>query len=286
MNVKVSRHLNKRLATYASAAGAIGAVMSSEAEAVVVTNSTPQAFGVNGVVDIDFNSDGQIDFQIDHDRVDLGANGIRDYLQIDKADINSELNPLPFDTNQTNPAIFQAQTFPPNMTNPNDANDSAYVVTGIQGSYPAALPEGTPIGSASMFDFQENDSFQFSGDWIRANRLIDEDMTSIDQILGGRDPSQIQAAFGTPGWTGLGGETRYLGMKMDLNGTGAINYGWIGVRITNEQDATGEVTGWAYQTIPNLAIEAGRVPEPGTVVSVLLGGVMAGCFLWRRIFRR
>ena len=42
---------------------------------------------------IDFNSDGQTDFQIDHDRVDVdgtAAGPSLDYLQIDKNDINGE----------------------------------------------------------------------------------------------------------------------------------------------------------------------------------------------------
>jgi hypothetical protein len=73
---------------------------------------------------------------------------------------------------------------------------------------------------------------------------------------------------------------------MELNGTGAINYGWIGVRIDNEADATGVVTGWAYETRPGVPIRAGQIPEPASLVTLLMGGLFAGCMMWRRWFRR
>ena len=84
--------------------------MASEAKAIVVGNNTVQPFGVNGVVNIDFNQDGQTDFQIDHDRVTLPSGGpTLDYLQIDKNDINGESNPLAFDPGPS--TTFQATTF-------------------------------------------------------------------------------------------------------------------------------------------------------------------------------
>src|SRR5882757_6469851 len=90
--------LDTRLAGYLTTAGAITAVMATEANAIVVGNNTVQPFGVNGAVNIDFNQDGQTDFQIDHDRVTLPSGGpTLDYLQIDKNDINGESNPLAFD---------------------------------------------------------------------------------------------------------------------------------------------------------------------------------------------
>ena len=276
------RILDARLAAYLASAGALGTAVASEAEAAIVGNSTVQPFGVNGVVNIDFNMDGQIDFQVDHDRVDLTnmGGGVLDYLQIDKNDINGETNPLVFDPIAGN----QAATFPPNMTTPNDANESAYVINpNMQGSYPAALTLGTPIGPTSSFDWQESNNFQSGGKWIRANRLMDEDATTIDQVLGGRPASGVQVPFNGPNFDALGGDVRYLGLKMDLNNTNLFNYGWVGVRITNEADATGEVVGWAYQTIPGAPILAGAIPEPSTILTALFGGAtLVGCFLGRR----
>jgi hypothetical protein len=242
-----------------------------------------QPFGVNGVVSIDFNSDTQIDFQIDHDRVDLTPQGgpIVDYLQIDKNDINGESNPLAFDPIAGN----QAATFPPGATTPNDANESAYVIGGPQGSYPAALTSGTLIGPASTFDWQEGDNFQGGGKDIRANRLIDEDATQIDQVLGGQPASGVQVPFNGPNFLGLGGNVSYLGLKMDLNNQNVFNYGWIGIRITNEADATGEVVGWGYETTPGLPISAGEVPEPTTLTALIGGAALLASFVFRRVRR-
>jgi hypothetical protein len=64
-----------------------------------------------------------------------------------------------------------------------------------------------------------------------------------------------------------------------------ITYGWIGLRITNDADATGEVVGWAYETNGG-SIRAGQVPEPSGLVTALGGLFAACCFLWRRLFGR
>lgn len=277
--------LDRRLAAYLSAAGAIGATMATDAHAIVVGNTTVQPFGINGEVSLDFNQDGQTDFQIDHDRLTLPGGTVLDYLQIDKNDINGATNPLAFDPGPN--CCFQATPFSDGVTPRNDANEAAHVITGPQGSYPAALTAGTPIGLASTFDFQEGDNFQGNGKWIRANRLIDEDATQYDQVVGGRSPAGVYLPTNGPNFIGLGGEVRYVGLKMDLNNTNQFNYGWVGIRITNEADATGEVVGYAYETAPGVAIPAGTVPEPSSIITALIGAfTLIGCFLRRRFGRR
>jgi hypothetical protein len=272
-----SRRLDGRIAAYLTAAGAAGTIMAPEAQAVIVSNTTVQPIGINGEVNIDFNGDGQIDYQIDHDRVNLDGTDL-DYLQIDKNDISSATNPLPIDA---------AATFPLGIGGANDTLDAGYVSAGpTLGLYPSALTHGTLIGSGSSFDFQETSEFNFSTDYMRANRLIDEDHGQIDEDAG----FTVAALPGTPNFVGLGGEVRYLGVRMGLNngflGGGPVNYGWIGIEITNEEDATGNVVGWAYQTRPGVGIPAGAVPEPASFITALIGGaIMAGCFLWRRITR-
>jgi hypothetical protein len=244
------------LAAYLAAA-ASGSLVASEAEAVVVSNNTVQPFGINGAVPIDFNSDGQVDFEIDHDRVDLGGGNILDYLQLDKNDLNGAPpaeDPLP---------VNFEDTFPLNGTNANENAQAAYVVpdTGL-GHYPAALTAGTPIGPGGFFDFQEGDNFDSTNDHIRANRLIDEDRGQVDMQLGGLTADDIYLPTNGPNFLGLNNEVRYLGVKMDLNDANVINYGWIGIRITNEADATGEVVGWGYETEHEVSIAAGAL-APG-----------------------
>jgi hypothetical protein len=274
--------LDLRLAGYVSAAAAATAAMASDANAIVVGNNTVQPFGINGEVRLDFNSDGQTDFSIDHDRVNLNGTNL-DYLQIDKNDINGESNPLAFDPGPG--CCFQATPFSDGATARNDANNSAYVITGPQGSYPAALTAGTLIGPTSTFDWQEGDNFQSSGKWIRANRLIDEDATQIDQVLGGRPSSGVYLPTSGPNFVGLAPtDVRFLGVKMELNNSGVTNYGWIGLRITNAADATGEVVGYAYETTPDVPLVAGAVPEPTTLLMTLFGAasLFAGFLLRRR----
>lgn len=278
-------NLDKRLVAYLTAAGAVGTAMASDANAIVVGNNTVQPFGVNGIVNIDFNADGQTDFQIDHDRVTLPSGGpTLDYLQIDKNDVNGESNPLAFDPGPD--CCFQATPFSDGASARNDANNSAYSISpNVQGSYPAALTLGTAIGPASSFDWQEGGNFGGTGKDIRANRLIDEDATQIDQVLGGQPASGVQVPFNGPNFLGLGGQVRYIGLQMELNNSGAFNYGWIGIRITNEADATGEVVGFGYETVPGLPVNVGHVPEPTTLATLLGGAALMVGFVWRRVRR-
>jgi hypothetical protein len=253
-------YLDARLAAYVAAAGG-SAALASSANADIVANTVVQPFGINGDVNIDFNHDGQTDFQIDHDRYNLNGQNL-DYLQLDKNDVNSASNPFPINT---------LQTFPPNGTPANDWAQPAYL-TDVEaiGAYPAALTMGSEIGPTHRFDFQEGAGFgPSSNQTIRANRLIDEDHTLMDTAPppGGQglDPSRVYQPTDGPNFLGLNGDIRYLGVRMDLNNADpAINaegshwtYGWIAVRIDNEADATGAVVGYGYQSTPDTAIAAG-----------------------------
>lgn len=271
--------LQGKLACYLAASGAMATAISSQAEAEIVGSQVVQPFGINSEVNIDFNSDGQIDFQIDHDRVDLGGGNFVDYLQLDKNDSTSEINPLAI------PGIFD--TFPPNGTPLNSSFDPKYVIpTATLGDYPAALTAGTTIGPASSMDFQEGNGFNGS-QIIRANRLIDEDAGQVDMVLGGTPAANIAIPTNGPNFLGLGGEVRYLGVQAKLNGDpNPITYGWIGIRIDNELDATGAVTGWAYENTGR-EILAGQIPEPTTVLTAAFGAAaLLGGRLFGRIGRR
>ncbi len=274
------RSLESRLAAYVAAAGAAASTLASEAGAAIVANTTPQPIGVNQEVNVDWNSDGQIDWQIDHDRVNLNGTNL-DYLQIDKNDLNGQNNPLTVDTYPGN----NYTTFPTNGTN---RNSDAAVLTFTNefddaGGYAVALKQGDMIGGVAAdslidgtkWDFQEGNNFAGTNTYIRANRLIDEDAGQIDSNAGRpvTIPLGEQPVFpGIEDFTGLNGEERYLGLRVDLNDAlfpglndstedpqyaERFHYGWIGIRIDNEADATGVVTGWAYETTPGMAIAAG-----------------------------
>jgi hypothetical protein len=259
--------LDGKLAAYLAAAGAVGSIMASEAQAAVVSNNTIQPFGINEEVNIDFNGDGQIDYQIDHDRYNLNGNDL-DYLQIDKNDVSSPADPYSID-------VFS--TFPLGVGAENDTFESGYVTGGpTNGLYPSALTYGTPIGASSDFDFSETDNSH--GGYLRANRLIDEDMGQIDADAG----LTLDPLPGSPNFVGLGGAVRYLGVKMDFNNIDEVHYGWIGIQITNEADATGNVVGWGYQTTPDHPITAGA-PEPSSIVLGLVGG---SALIASRLFRK
>jgi hypothetical protein len=272
-----SSKLDGKLASYLAASSIVGTFLATEAHAVVVSNTSVQPFGINGAVNIDFNHDGQVDYQIDHDRVDLGGGNNVDYLQLDKNDVNgASPGESPFPIN-----VFA--TFPLNGNSPNNTATAAYVTpTATQGDYPAALTFGTPIGPTSHFDFQETDNFNSLGQTIRANRLIDEDHTQVDTVLGGLTAAQVATPTNGPNFVGLGGAVRYLGVKMDLQSTGLTTYGWIGIQITNEADATGNVVGWGYQT-SGAPIAAGA-PEPTSIMLGAIGGAfLGGGFLVRKL---
>ncbi len=281
----MSLSLDSKLASYLAASASIGAMIASDAKAVVVSNSTAQPFGINGNVNIDFNSDGQTDFQIDHDRVDLGAGNVVDYLQVDKNDVNGASpgeDPLPINSDVP---------FAVNGTITNNTWESSYLVQASGSSnieYPTALLAGAEIGPSSVFDFQEGTNVQSSMTTGRLNRLIDEDHGQVDMVLGGLTGAQITTPTNTPQFLGVENQVRYLGVKMDLNNAApdhaplAIRYGWIGIKITNEADATGEVVGWGYETTAGQSILAGAV-APGVAGDYNGNGKVdaADYVLWR-----
>jgi len=365
-----SQVLDARLAAYLTSAAALGATMASKSEAAVVANITPQAININGEVDIDFDGDGVPEFQIDHDRYDLGGNDI-DYLQLDKNDANSPDNALniqglaafsstsntyepPFsddyddnhngswDAGDLNAWETQYGAVASDLGDPNtfpspDGNENGVVEGGDfliwqranpvdfsydqsymsdgNGFYPNALASGTSIGPTDFFDFSETSDAFGGGTFLRANRLIDEDVDNNNKslidasLLGGS--VQVEEHPDSAQFVGLGGATRYLGVRFDLHDEGYSNnlplvngpdlsddpdhywYGWIGIEITNEADATGNVTGWAYESDRGVAISAGddgtlsglgSVPEPGSlIIAAFCGAALFTRFGWQKV---
>lgn len=349
--------IHARLAGYLGATGLLGSVLVPDIQGAIVADMTDRPFGINDEVSIDFNSDGQVDFQIDHDRVNLDGTDL-DYLQLDKNDASSATNPLaeqfgwtfpqvphpdytgnglydapdytkwrdnlgvsydPTDDTQT--ALHREDGDKTGLIDGRDFDiwkaaygadpnyDHAYMIAAdcptFNGCYPRALPAGTVVGpsvGSNQWDFSESLNAFGTGFALRANRLIDEDAGAIDDALGaGSTP-----AGDSPHFTGLAGAERFLGVRLDLNDDAnpgnlfptdngsALNYwyGWIGVQITNEADATGLVTGFAYESTPGVGIMAGdigagagggaNVPEPGSAILAVVGALVIVAGLLRR----
>ncbi len=260
----LSSRLKNKLAAYTAAAG--GMAVANQANAAFVGNSTVVPFGINESVPIDFNGDGNPEFEIDHDRLtDQGVttndpSGI-DFLQIDKND--------------------QVELALPGAAFPGNNMDAEYL-TDASGNYPSVLSLGDAVGPGSpgVFEFQETEQAGGGFDLTRrSNRLIDEDNGTIDSNVG----TLVLPHVDSPNWLGLNGDVGYLGLRIRLNDAPEFNYGWVGVRVTNEADATGEVVGFGYNSVPGEAIPAG-VPEPGTALMAAFGGAaIVGAGLSRRL---
>jgi hypothetical protein len=80
---------------------------------------------------------------------------------------------------------------------------------------------------------------------------------------------------------GVGVRDRYLGLKFLIDGT--VHYGWARLSVTlghhrQFDDVIGTLTGYAYETVPDKPITAGRVTGPDVIIMPpeTLGGLALG----------
>jgi len=126
------------------------------------------------------------------------------------------------------------------------------VVTHSGGSRPcvAALKRGAPISKGQRFDPRGRTASEYAG---------------IDS--GGTGGPWVNAT------------DRYLGLKFKINGKS--HYGWARLNVTvvkHQFEITATLTGYAYETIPNKAIIAGKTKGPDVTIAQrdTLGGLALG----------
>jgi hypothetical protein len=112
-------------------------------------------------------------------------------------------------------------------------------------TYEAALRAGVRIGPAGRFNLRH------------------DTMARVFTFLGTRSGFYAPWANG-----GKGVKDRYLGLKFAINGK--IHYGWarlnVSVRARDGVNITATLTGYAYETIPNKTIIAGRAKGPDVII--------------------
>ncbi len=140
------------------------------------------------------------------------------------------------------------------------------------GSYPIPLNSGTPIGP--------------KGNFIRGGALLD---------MRGAVYSSSYTSLNSGYWWNV--KNRYLGLKFLIKGK--VHYGWARLSVIGQfSGVTAFLSGYAYETIPNKAIVAGRTHganfaeppapvsrtmpagKPATLGSLALGA--PGLSIWKR----
>lgn len=73
------------------------------------------------------------------------------------------------------------------------------------------------------------------------------------------------------------GDDKYVGVSFEI--AGALHYGWVGFEIDSTNPLHGVIRDYAYESTPNTALEAGAIPEPGSLALLAAG---AGALAFRR----
>ena len=149
------------------------------------------------------------------------------------------------------------------LKDPTGGGSEGYVVDpdNSGNAFPVPLAAGAPIGPESLYGTLFNANV--------GNRIVDEDSNDNNVVDGSNENEppiatnfRIDDVVGNP---------QYLGVRFKLNNAGDDRFGWIGIDITDSEDLTGVVTGFAYEDTGD-PIEAGAVPEPTSGLALLALG--------------
>ena len=103
------------------------------------------------------------------------------------------------------------------------------------------------------------------------------------ELFGKDDGSQYSDQGSWAGKKDKGVRNRYLGLKFVVDGE--VHYGWARLSVTlghqrQSDDVVGTLTGYAYETVPDKAIIAGRIT--GQDVITVQDGTLGGLALGRK----
>jgi hypothetical protein len=117
-------------------------------------------------------------------------------------------------------------------------------------------------------------SFDFMGSPFAVNDVLR--VNNGSSISSGLD-SWTTSAYFVQEWDGADPSTEYYaGLRLDAGG-GSYNYGWVGLTYDNDADSM-LISGFAFESVVDTPVVAGAgvpeppvIPEPGTMVSMVLG---------------
>jgi PEP-CTERM motif-containing protein len=233
--------LDRKVMAYAAGAVAASMACAESADAAIVA-SPGFNFGIDSANKINFDNSGKEEFNFGHERAKT--------TPVPPATVG---DPIP----TTDRLILKEPE--------NGAMGEGYVVNFDNNNFPTPLAAGTLIGPDSTFDnkFFNNASNQIADEDFDNNTVRDDPLVtnfSVDDVVG---------------------NTQYIGVRFKVNDAGEDHYGWIGVDITNSDDLTGRVTGYAYNDVAGEGIDAGAVPEPAGLALLAIGA--AGLIRRKRV---
>lgn len=126
----------------------------------------------------------------------------------------------------------------------NGASVGGNSVLGFGGSLASTLPEGAPIAPG--------------GNFLNANQATATYSNVGLQMVVRAQTRSGRYYIGGP-WAYA--EDAFLGLRFTVDGQ--AYYGWIG--FTEVEGTTAQLFGYAYDTVPDEPLNAGQVPEPGTL---------------------
>lgn len=228
----LSENLNKKLLSYAAAAGAagvgiLGAVQPAEAEVVYTPANTPIL--VNHPLPLDLNNDGLVDFTL--------SNNYRAAAKPLSCTVCSFFEHASLKVGPAQSANFIWGTSSVGSGHATKARRRKRETKTLE--VPVPLPWGVVVGKGPGRTFKAEEMVMAS--------------TSASYFFGGAYSTRQYGAWGR----GRKFTGPYLGFKFTVDGQ--THYGWarVAVQIKVPLEITATLTGYAYETVPNRPIATG-----------------------------